>query len=176
MITKEHLSILQDLKAMVESEINSVMMSEAQQKLITDLAQAERAALIDPLTRLWNREGGDQLSNREWEYAKRSGTALTIALVDVDNFKAINDTYGHGVGDKAIKHVGELLLSALRPHDIYSFPIVYGRDMMAECCMILDCVVRFWNALKKGWASVRLPVFLEFPQTRFMNGLSAAMI
>lgn len=117
-ITDEQLAILQDLTAMVRSELQSVALSEAHLKLIEEFKQAERAALIDPLTRLWNRAGGENLLKREWEISVRKSTPLSIALLDIDRFKSINDTHGHDVGDDVIRHFARTMISVLRTYDI----------------------------------------------------------
>ncbi len=117
-ITDEQLAILDDLAAMVRSELQSVALSAVHQKLLEELKQAERAALIDPLTRLWNRAGGASLLQREWENAVRKSAPLSIALLDIDRFKSINDTHGHDVGDDVIRHFARIMISVLRTSDV----------------------------------------------------------
>jgi diguanylate cyclase (GGDEF)-like protein len=69
------------------------------------------------LTRLWNRESILEISRREISRADRSRLSLAIALVDIDNFKAINDAHGHLVGDDVIRTVAQRMRSAVRPYD-----------------------------------------------------------
>lgn len=116
--SKEQMEILQDLTEMVKSEFQMIALSEAHESLITDFKQAERAALIDPLSRLWNRAGGENFLLREWEVAKRKKTPVSLAMLDIDHFKKINDTHGHGAGDQVIKHLSRIIISALRPYDV----------------------------------------------------------
>ena len=116
--SKEQMEILQDLTEMVKSEFQMIALSEAHQSLIVDFEQAERAALIDPLSRLWNRAGGENFLSREWEAAKRKKTPVSVAMLDIDHFKRINDIHGHGAGDQVIKHVARIIISALRPYDV----------------------------------------------------------
>ena len=112
------LAVLEDLAAMVLSELQNVALSQGYIDLLNELDEAQRAALIDRLTRLWNRAGGEDLLAREWEIAVRQTSALSIALLDIDHFKKINDGYGHDVGDQALIHVGTTVLGAVRPYDI----------------------------------------------------------
>ena len=70
------------------------------------------------MTRLWNRLGIDTLLNREWEYAVRKDSSIAIVMVDLDNFKPINDTYGHLVGDEVLQSCSRLILSSLRSSDV----------------------------------------------------------
>ncbi|MBC7880101.1 MAG: sensor domain-containing diguanylate cyclase [Anaerolineae bacterium] len=116
-ITLEQLEIMDDLRKMVESELKTVALSSAHIQLISELAQAERAALIDPLTQLWNRRGGEQLLQREWLLAKLHGHQIALVMLDIDHFKTVNDTYGHSLGDTAIRQVAKVMISVLRASD-----------------------------------------------------------
>lgn len=82
------------------------------------LEQLELQAHTDPLTGLLNRRQLDAEANRLILLAKRSSTPLSLAVVDLDNFKTINDTQGHIAGDNALRHVAALLLDRLRSTDI----------------------------------------------------------
>jgi diguanylate cyclase (GGDEF)-like protein len=77
-------------------------------------------AYRDPLTELWNRRYFDERLTEEISRAERagSGRSFSIAIVDLNGFKAINDRYGHLVGDELLKWVGEFLVRHLRTHDI----------------------------------------------------------
>ncbi len=119
-MTDDQILLLSDLAAMVQSELNNIALTEAHSSLIHDLKEAERAALIDPLTGLWNRAGGQNLLNREWDYAVRRGTPLSVAMVDIDHFKRINDSFGHCIGDQVLQKVSETLLGSLRTFDVVS--------------------------------------------------------
>jgi len=78
----------------------------------------EQLALIDPLTGLGNRRRFDQALDNEWKRALRQQTPLGLMIIDVDNFKAFNDRYGHGVGDQVLRFVGDSLRSVVkRPSD-----------------------------------------------------------
>ena len=117
-LSSEDLEILHDLAKMVESELVAVALSQVQISLIQELGELERVAMLDSMTRLWNRLGIDTLLNREWEYAVRKDSPIAIVMVDLDNFKPINDTYGHLVGDEVLQSCSRLILSSLRSSDI----------------------------------------------------------
>ncbi|RMF16781.1 MAG: GGDEF domain-containing protein [Gammaproteobacteria bacterium] len=59
-------------------------------------------ALLDPLTQLANRRAFNQFMDREWRRARRDGLPFTLIMIDVDNFKAYNDHYGHQAGDACL--------------------------------------------------------------------------
>ncbi len=113
----EQLEILKDLSEMVKSELAAVKLTSAHLELIADLKSAERAAAIDPLTRLWNRRGAERLLERELHSAIRNGTELTLALVDIDHFKQVNDQHGHDVGDEVLRSFSKNLLKVMRRSD-----------------------------------------------------------
>ena len=151
-ITEEEIEILEDLKIIVESEMKSLLLSEAHIKLISDLKQAERAALIDCLTRLWNRAGCEQLLARQWVYAKSYGTPIAIVMVDIDHFKKINDTYGHQFGDTVIRHAAQIILASVRSCDVVNR---WGGDeflLIIDNCqkeVVLNILAGIKNAINK---------------------------
>jgi diguanylate cyclase (GGDEF)-like protein len=80
--------------------------------------QTQEDSLTDPLTGLPNRRSMFVHLARELSRADRLNSELAVIIMDVDNFKAINDTYGHNVGDRALSQVATALQSALRPYDL----------------------------------------------------------
>jgi diguanylate cyclase (GGDEF)-like protein len=116
-ISSEEIAILRDFARMVEAELSMTALSKEQAALIARLNQAERIARIDPLTRLWNRKGIDELIEREWNFASRKNNPLCFVMIDIDKFKPINDNYGHLVGDQVLQIVAQRLLTALRSYD-----------------------------------------------------------
>jgi diguanylate cyclase len=72
----------------------------------------------DQLTGTLNRRGLDELFARESARADRRGTPLCAALLDLDNFKRLNDTYGHLVGDNALRHLAKVVKATLRSMDV----------------------------------------------------------
>lgn len=75
-------------------------------------------ASTDPLTKLYNRRYFSEISEHILELAKREQNQLSIIMVDIDNFKNINDTYGHKVGDEVIISLASLLVQMSRKSDI----------------------------------------------------------
>jgi diguanylate cyclase (GGDEF)-like protein/PAS domain S-box-containing protein len=79
----------------------------------------ELLATTDSLTGILNRRHFIELSEKEISRGQRSGFPLSIAMIDIDHFKEINDTYGHTVGDLAIKGLVALCNDDLRPYDLF---------------------------------------------------------
>jgi diguanylate cyclase (GGDEF)-like protein len=82
-------------------------------------------AVTDPLTGCYNRRFLDDIETHELEQHKRYGLALSLLYIDIDHFKAINDTRGHDVGDRVLKTLGEILRSRSRLAD---FVLRWGGD------------------------------------------------
>lgn len=87
------------------------------QKLETELCQASEMVRADQLTGALNRRGLDEAFARESARADRHDSPLGVALLDIDNFKQLNDTYGHQAGDEALVHLVAVIRHILRPGD-----------------------------------------------------------
>lgn len=80
--------------------------------------ELKRQATTDPLTGLFNRRQYEMLFRRERERCRRQGSAICVAMADLDRFKALNDEFGHDGGDEALRHVARLFTSKLREGDV----------------------------------------------------------
>lgn len=82
------------------------------------LAQMSELVREDQLTGSLNRRGLDDVFEREADRADRHGTPLCAAMLDLDNFKKLNDTHGHAAGDEALIHVVRIVKQTLRSIDV----------------------------------------------------------
>lgn len=80
--------------------------------------EKKRQAVTDGLTGIANRRHFNDSFTKEFERAKRYGNCLSLAIFDLDFLKKINDTYGHNVGDSAIKAIGRILSNSCRAVDV----------------------------------------------------------
>lgn len=87
-------------------------------QIIENIVQLENLTSIDALTGLFNRQAYDRLVPIEMERATRSGTRLSLLVVDIDDFKKINDTIGHRKGDEGLVVVADLIRGNLRKIDL----------------------------------------------------------
>lgn len=87
------------------------------QKLEQELNQVSELVQQDQLTGALNRRGMDAAFEREATRADRSHHPLSVALLDIDNFKRLNDTLGHQAGDQALVHLSSVIKETLRPSD-----------------------------------------------------------
>jgi diguanylate cyclase (GGDEF)-like protein len=81
-------------------------------------AEVERLAATDGLTGLVNRRVFEKVLHREVSRSWRSEQPLSLIVLDVDHFKAVNDTYGHQAGDDVLRHVGQVLADHCREVDV----------------------------------------------------------
>lgn len=93
----------------------------------------ERLGLLDPLTDIASSHNFDKHLPREWESAIRDRKPLSLLMMDIDNFKAYNDTYGHPQGDVLLKTIARLIESAAarRPRDICAR--IGGEEFVVLC-------------------------------------------
>lgn len=81
-------------------------------------AEAMRLATMDPLTGTYNRRTFHEIAERELARARRAGQPLSIIMLDIDHFRAVNEKHGHRVGDALLQHLADVLRSALRQEDM----------------------------------------------------------
>jgi diguanylate cyclase (GGDEF)-like protein len=86
--------------------------------LTEEVRALTRLARTDPLTGLANRRGWDEQLTRELARAQRSQTAISIALLDLDDFKSFNDTHGHQAGDRLLVEAAAAWRDQLRDIDV----------------------------------------------------------
>ncbi len=77
-------------------------------------------ATIDPLTQIFNRRHFFEVAHKELERSQRYKRPLSIIILDLDHFKKVNDTYGHGVGDEVLRRISTLNKENLRENDIFA--------------------------------------------------------
>lgn len=94
--------------------------------------QLEDQSIHDSLTSAFNRETFDEILDEEMSRAKRYRVALSLCIIDLDNFKTINDTYGHPQGDRLLKNFADRVHSVIRTTDCFAR---YGGD---EFCILLS--------------------------------------
>ena len=82
--------------------------------------EQERLTIMDSLTGVYNRSKFQQLFEEEWENSQRINQAMALIILDIDDFKKVNDTYGHDFGDVALVQLAELIQSKLTPGHIFA--------------------------------------------------------
>lgn len=117
----------------------------------------ERLALVDGLTGVWNRRRFDEYLAQEWRRGQRESSNIALVMIDIDHFKAFNDTYGHQEGDRCLKAVAQALASVIkRPADLLAR---YGGEEFA--CVLptttLDGAASLAEAMRQAVAARAVP-------------------
>ena len=93
-------------------------------------------SITDELTKLYTRRHLESVLGQEFERAKRYGTIISVAMADIDDFKSINDAYGHQAGDYVLSEISKIFMETLRKTD---FVYRYGGEeicvLMPETCI-----------------------------------------
>jgi diguanylate cyclase (GGDEF)-like protein len=118
LVTREHLSLLEAFAALAGAACSNASAHSG----------LARAARTDALTGCLNRAAFQETLSRELERSKRTGKSLSLALLDLDDFKQVNDRHGHQAGDEVLRRVGQALRQAVRPYDHVAR---YGGDEFA---------------------------------------------
>ncbi len=117
-------------------------------KLQDELSQLSEVVRIDQLTGVLNRRGMDEAFNTEIARYRRSGESLSVALLDIDNFKSLNDQHGHAAGDAALKHLAAVVKRTVRPTDIVTrmggeeFVVILPNTSLSEAITIMSRLQR----------------------------------
>ena len=118
-----------------------------QLKLVNQLRTIHLISQTDTLTRAANRRHLDAYLNREWKRAIRDKTPISILILDVDNFKEYNDTYGHLQGDHALQAVAGILKRQVkRPGDLVArwggeeFLVVLPGTPVEGACVVAEAI------------------------------------
>ncbi len=101
-------------------------------------------ATTDELTGIHNRRHFFELGRLEIERARRYGHSLSAIMLDIDNFKKVNDTFGHSVGDQVLRELAQVCLSGIREFDILGryggeeFAVVLPETQLSEACITAE--------------------------------------
>jgi len=83
-------------------------------QIVNQMRTIERLSLTDPLTGIPNRRSFDDRLRMEWSQAIRENTPISLLMMDLDNFKTLNDTYGHKQGDVALQVIARVFSDSFR--------------------------------------------------------------
>jgi diguanylate cyclase (GGDEF)-like protein len=136
-LSEMHMSLEEwrDRAIRLERTVNQRVASETQ-RVSRELQQAKRTIWSDALTQLGNRRMLEDRLDDMFAAQREEGNDLSIVMLDVDNFKKLNDTKGHPAGDELLRFIGELLKHSLREQDL---AIRYGGD---EFILVLPAVAQ----------------------------------
>jgi diguanylate cyclase (GGDEF)-like protein len=153
-----NVELMQALEALEQAnQAKTTLLVELEEKT----SELELLILQDPLTRLYNRRHLESYLTEEFSRASLEQHPLPVAMLDVDDFKFVNDTFGHLIGDQVLQHLAGILHTVLRSSDM---PARYGgeefafvlprsspQDALLVCERIRSTVEHYdWEAVQKG--------------------------
>ena len=111
-------SLVQQTQARLQAEHGKAQgLTQRVNELESEMQRLSNEVSTDQLTQIANRRGLLQVFDAERARLERSETTLSVGLLDIDNFKRLNDELGHGAGDEALKSLAAIVSKALRPTD-----------------------------------------------------------
>ncbi len=127
---------------------------------------AHRDARTDPLTGLWNRRHFDERLGDAVVAALRYAEPFSVAIFDLDDFKTVNDRFGHRAGDSALQHIAALIRAGTRDSDIAcrwggeEFAVLFQHTRPADAARVADRVGRAMRAtvIDLGGTDIRVTV------------------
>jgi len=129
-------------------------------------------AMIDSLTGLYNRRFAEQRLSSEVARSTRKGHPLSVVLLDLDEFKYINDTYGHSAGDLALQEFAAALTHAIREGDLAvrmggdEFLLILPECNRSQLQIVLDRV----GAVHMSWQNRKIPVRYSAGWKEYVSG------
>lgn len=149
--SEEHQELLNRFKKVIE--VHLIQVDNYQQlKMLT--RELERLAYVDSLTNILNRRAFFEQGNKELHRTKRYNHACSLLMIDIDNFKLINDKYGHGVGDEVLKAFALMVSTLKRNEDVFArvggeeFAILLPETPLRSAQQLAQRIVEKIGALK----------------------------
>ena len=121
------------------------------ERLRNQIDELSELVSTDALTGLFNFRHFKTILQAEMDRSKRSGIPTSLVLIDLDHFKAVNDTYGHEIGNRALKHVAEILTGEVRTTDIVcryggeEFAVIFPETHLNLAVKVADRIRRHVN-------------------------------
>ncbi|HWP20442.1 MAG TPA: diguanylate cyclase [Burkholderiaceae bacterium] len=137
---------------LVHEQAQARELDERVRELEAELQRLSTEVATDPLTQIANRRGLMQAFEAEQARAERGGRELSVGLLDIDNFKKLNDTLGHQTGDEALRFLAHHVKQALRPMDTVAryggeeFVVLLPETTVEEAQMVLTRLQRTLTA------------------------------
>ena len=163
------MTLLNDMQSQLSSLENQT--AEYKKRLVEQKHRSDR----DPLTKLANRAAYNQRVELEYLRWRRSKLPLSIAVLDIDHFKHINDTYGHAAGDKTLQVIAQTMNKAVRNTDFVArwggeeFVILFPDTNREGLSTVLEKIRREIEAIPFKFKDVKVTITISIGATDF-NG------
>ena len=138
---------------------------------LSNVAAHERLKFLanrDPLTGLLNRRVMEAVLTREFVRANRYENSLAVVFIDIDDFKGVNDTYGHDCGDDLLNHVAEQLMKISRETDVVArfagdeFVVILPQTSATNAKQLMSRLVEYFSTNPLKTDKITVPVSISF--------------
>lgn len=125
-------------------------------------------AFHDPLTELHNRRSLEQQLEREFDRTQRYGSQLSLAFVDLDRFKQVNDSYGHDCGDALLKYLAEGLVAMSRRSDLVArlagdeFVLLFPETRLVQADSLMQRIREYFLVNPLQWQEQQIAISISF--------------
>jgi len=134
------------------------LVEERTRELVAANARLERLSHRDALTGIANRRRFEQVLQREWARAREGGHSFTVAVFDVDHFKAYNDHYGHPAGDRVLRRVARSLAAGLCPEERHRIARYGGEEFVLVLSGLADdAAAELAESLRSAVTTLAIP-------------------
>ena len=163
-------------KANVALRQRADKLETAAKQLQKSLTETRKQAIEDPLTGVPNRRAYDERLALEFTRWKRTSEPLTLAIMDIDKFKFINDEFGHPVGDKVLKSVAGFIKSKVREADFFGriggeeFAVILIGSTLEQAQQRLETLREGIDAYRFGYQGKPVPVTMSIGYSTFKDG------
>lgn len=143
------------------------------------IEKLEHAATMDPLTRCYNRRALNEYLERDIAFARRHGGELSVIMLDIDDFKRINDAHGHQSGDEVLRELSAVVSSMVRKSDYLSrfggeeFVLVLPRTALKHAVHLAEKIRRKIAGHRIQNAGRPLSITSSFGVACYRNGLDS---
>lgn len=188
-------NLIENSKLYEELDQRNLELSERNQELVDLLGKLskseklrtefEKLSCIDGLTGLANRRHLESQIAEELARSKRHGSVMACAMVDVDHFKNVNDTYGHAAGDYVLKELGRILVTGKRPYDVAGryggeefvllLKHIDAEDSMAVCERIRSAIEEHVFSFEGNRLSITVSIGVSWVAPSSENGLKVVL-
>ncbi|WP_024791518.1 MULTISPECIES: GGDEF domain-containing protein [unclassified Lebetimonas] len=188
-IKEESIKLLEKIEPVEAEEVKSLVIQYSSKlldqinkmqnkinELEMELDRAYKELLVDPLTKAFNRKAFEKDINEILEAGKNRDLDMALAIVDLDHFKEINDTYGHLVGDFVLKKLVEIVRRLLRKeHKIYriggdEFVILLNRTDLKAAEVIIERIVKTMEKTKMKYKEHLIDITISVGLTMHKSG------
>ncbi len=148
--------------------VRTAELQEAMREAEAAHHELQELATRDSMTRLWNRRHILNMLRNEANRAEREGLSLCVLMLDVDHFKAVNDSKGHLAGDRVLQAVANVLIEQTRPYDCAGryggeeFLVILCNCSLENGVKRADMIRRAIAAIRPEWNGAAIPVTSSF--------------